>query len=96
MSIFTEMYDLRVFESVYAYKEFLRKLARALEEGWIEEIPVAIKREIPRNERWFREGRSGEAYVLETVECKPPSWRPVEPDELFPSKPITVVSSMKN
>jgi hypothetical protein len=86
MSIFTELYDLRVFESPYAYEEFRRKLARALEKGWIEEIPVAISRRFPRNERWFRENTSGEVYGLEELEGKPSSWRPVEPEELFPSK----------
>jgi len=82
VSIFTEMYDLHVFESSYAYKEFLRKLSRALEEGWIEEIPAAIKREVPRVERWFRDKSSGEAWVLEELEGKPSSWRPVEPGDL--------------
>lgn len=96
MSIFTEIYDLHVFESDYAYKEFLRKLSRALDEGWIEEIPVAIKRKVPRDERWFREELSGEVYVLERLEGKPSSWRPVEPEDLFPSKQITSGSQMKN
>ncbi len=75
MSIFAEMYDLPVFESVYAYREFLLKLARALEEGWIEEIPVATKREVPRDERRFRDKQTGEVYVLERLEGKPSSWR---------------------
>ena len=96
MSIFTEMYDLHAFESRWAYREFLRKLAIALEEGWVEEIPVAIKRVHPRNERWFQEGRSGEVYVLEDSDGKGSSWRPVEPDELFPDKTIAVVSNLKN
>jgi hypothetical protein len=96
MSIFTEMYDLHVFESVHAYKEFHRKLSIALEEGWVEEIPIAIKREHPRNERWFREGRTGEVYALEELEGKPSSWRPVEPEELFPDMSITVVGNLEN
>ena len=96
MSIFTEMYDLRVFESFYAYKEFLRKLSRALDEGWVEEIPVAIQRKVPRDERWFRDKETGEVYILEGLEGKPSSWRPAEPEELFPSSPIGIDSRMKN
>jgi hypothetical protein len=96
MSIFTELYDLRIFESIHAYTEFHRKLSIALEEGWVEEIPVAIKREHPRDERWFREGRSGEVYALEDLEGKPSSWRPVEPEDLFPNKFITPVSNLRN
>jgi hypothetical protein len=87
MSIFTEMYDLHVFESIQAYQEFLRRLSQALEEGWIEEIPVAIKRQVSRNERWFREKSSEEIYVLEDLEGKPSSWRPVEPEDLLRAAP---------
>ena len=97
MSIFTEMHDLRVFESVYAYREFLRKLALALEEGWIEEIPIAVKKPFSERERWFREPHSGEVYCLGPPgEKSSGSWRPVEPESLFPSKVITVVSQTKN
>jgi hypothetical protein len=96
MSIFTEMYDLRRFATVHEYKEFLSKLSLAIEKGWIEEIPVSIKRQVPRDERWFREKSSGEVYLLESLEGKPAYWRPVEPEELFPSTPITVVSHMQN
>jgi hypothetical protein len=96
MSIFTELYDLHAFESMYAYREFRRKLSIALEEGWVEEIPVAIKREYPRNERWFRERRSGEVWVLEDSEEKGSSWRPVEPQDLFPNEHITPVNNLRN
>lgn len=96
MSIFTEMYDLHAFESEWVYREFHRKLAIALEEGWVQEIPVGIKRVHPRSERWFREKRSGEVYVLEDSHEKRSSWRPVEPEDLFPDRPITVVSNLKN
>jgi hypothetical protein len=96
MSMFTEIYDLHVFDSSYAYREFHRKLAHALEQGWVEEIPVAIKRVHPRNERWFRDKESGEVYQLEELEGKPTSWRPVEPEELFPSRSISVGNQKVN
>lgn len=96
MSIFTEIYDLRTFASPYEYKQFLSRLSHALEQGWIEEIPVAIKRPVSINERWFREKESGEVYLLEVLEEKPAYWRPVEPEELFPSMPIADVSRRIN
>ena len=96
MSIFTELYDLHVFESEYAYREFRRKFALALDQGWIEEIPVAIMREVPRNERWFRDKESGEVYALEIAPEKGASWRPVPIEDLFPSRPISVGNDLKN
>lgn len=96
MSIFTELYDLHAFESIHAYQEFLRKLARALEEGWVEEIPVVTMCDVPRNERWFREKYSGEVYSLEELEGKPSSWRPVEPERPLSLKQFSLGSDLKN
>ncbi len=96
MSIFTELYDLHRFASPHEYAEFLRKLSFALEKGWIEEIQVAIKRPVPRDERWFKDRESGEVYLLELLEGKPAYWRPVEPEELFPSRSIITTGRMHN
>lgn len=96
MSIFTEMYDLRVFESIYAYRDLLRKLTCALEEGWIEEIPVVKHWEVQADARWFRDMETREVYALVSVEGKPSSWHPVAPEELFPSSPTAVSRHMTN
>lgn len=85
MSIFREMYDLRVFASKYEYDQFLIKLSVALEKGWIVEIPVTIRRPVATGERWFRDNESNEVYRLGTVDSHAPSWTPVEPEDLFPS-----------
>jgi hypothetical protein len=97
MSVFTEMYDLHVFESIYAYQEFLRKLSHALEQGWIEEIPVAVSKPFSEDERWFKDPNSGEVYCFgPPAEKSSGSWRPVQPEELFPSKPFAATSNTVN
>jgi hypothetical protein len=92
MSIFREMYELRTFQSPADYADVLRMLSQAMERGWVEEVPVTIKRPVAWDERWFREKDTGEVYLLEVP--NPPStgsWRPVEPEELFPG--VVVASS---
>jgi hypothetical protein len=97
LSIFTEMYDLHHFESVRARQEFLRKLSIALEEGWVEEIPVAIKTPFSGGERWFREPRSGEVYCFGPPgEKSTGTWDRVDPQNLFPSKPFATESDTVN
>lgn len=90
MSIFQEMYEPRTFFSPSDYQEVVRMLSQAIERGWVEEIPVAIRRPVPWDEKWFREKETGEVYLLEAP--NPPAtgtWRPVEPDELFPGVPVS-------
>jgi hypothetical protein len=97
MSIFQDMYEPRTFLSRTDYLEVLRMLSQAIERGWVEEIPVSIKRPVAWNERWFREKETGEVYLLEIPD--PPStgtWRAVEPRELFPEAPIGVAGREPN
>ena len=97
MSIFTEMYDLHHFESVRALEEFLRKLSIALDEGWVEEIPVAVKIPFSGGERWFREQQSGEVYCFRPPgEKSTGTWNRVDPQDLFPSMPFATESKAVN
>ena len=97
MSIFREMYQFRSFSIAGDYSGLLRNLAYAIENGLVEEIPVTIKRPYPSDERWFRDKDSGEVYLLD--EPEPPgrgTWRPVEPEELFPPATIAQGSDTVN
>jgi hypothetical protein len=69
MSVFSDMYPLRVIASHRDFQEIERMLSEAMDRGYVRE--VVVSRELPPNhlyshvpERWFLDPESGEAYSL--------------------------------
>jgi hypothetical protein len=82
MSIFEEMYPFRQFNSWRDFDELKRMLAQAIERGFVE-VPVMIRKEVPRTENWYRDKESGDIYAL--IPPEPPargSWEKVDIEDL--------------
>jgi hypothetical protein len=84
MGIFKEMYERRVFNSDWEYKELRRKLSEAISRGYVEQVPVikkanrfALKRE------WYRDKETGEIYCLIEPDAKiRGGWDKVDPQDM--------------
>jgi hypothetical protein len=61
MSVFEEMHPRYSFEPLRDYDKLKRMLSRAIERGFVEEVPVMITRPVPsRAERGYRDKETGE------------------------------------
>jgi hypothetical protein len=83
MSIFEQMYAFRQFDSWRDFDELKRMLSEAISRGFVEEVPVMNKREVPRTENWYRDKETGDIYSL--IPPEPPArggWERVDVEEL--------------
>jgi len=71
MSIFDEMYPYGQFDSWRDFDEVKRMLGEAISHGFVEEVPVMKKREVPRTENWYRDKETGDIYSL--IPPEPPA-----------------------
>jgi hypothetical protein len=96
MSILKDMHQEKAFRSPYDYRELLRMLSEAIQEGLVEEIPNTWKGP-GRFVRWFREKSTGVVYALGEPEGPSAgSWRELEPNDLFPDAIIAPISRLPN
>jgi len=83
MSIFEEIYRYRQFDSRRDFDEAKRMLGQAISRGFVKEVPVMKKREVPRTENWYRDKETRDIYSL--IPPEPPargSWERVDIEEL--------------
>ena len=64
MNVFREMFDNDKFESLREFTELQRMLRQAIERGYVEEVPVTLKREVSQVEHWYRDKETGDIYSL--------------------------------
>jgi hypothetical protein len=82
MNVFREMFDNDKFESPREFTELQRMLRQAIERGYVEEVPVTLKREVSQVERWYRDKETGDIYSLIPPESATRGcWGPVNLDE---------------
>lgn len=82
MNVFQEMFDRSKFESLREFIELQRMLRQAIERGYVEEISVALRREVSQVERWYRDKETGDVYSLVPPEGAARGfWGPVPLDE---------------
>lgn len=87
MNIFQEMFDRTKFESLREFTELQRMLSQATERGYVEEVPVAVKREVSQVERWYKDKETGDVYSLIPPEAAARGyWGPIPLDEYQISK----------
>ena len=70
MSLFRDMYSMRVIHSLYDLHELERMLGQAIERGFAQEIfvsrnPISGQVVSNRLERWFADVESGDIYSLQ-------------------------------
>ena len=83
MGIFKDMYELRLFNSDWEYRELRRMLAEAMERGYVEKIPVMKPHRWVPDEEWYRDKETGEIYSLAAPEEKNRGhWIKVDPEDL--------------
>jgi hypothetical protein len=84
MGIFSDMYQMRCFNSDWEYRELKRMLSEAISRGYVEPIPVMDPHPYCRTEEWYREKETGEIYSLVPPEEKSRGrWTKVEREELI-------------
>ena len=84
MGIFKDMYELRLFDSDWQYRELRRMLAEAIERGYVEKIPVMKPQRWVSDEEWYRDKETGEIYSLVPPEEKNRGqWIRVDPGDLM-------------
>jgi hypothetical protein len=82
MNVFREMFDNDKFESLRDFTELQRMLRQAIERGYVEEVPVTLKREVSQVEHWYRDNETGDIYSLIPPESAARGWwGPVNLDE---------------
>ena len=82
MNVFREMFDHDKFESLRDFTELQRMLRQATERGYVEEVPVTLKREVSQIEHWYKDKETGEIYSLIPPESAARGyWGPVQLDE---------------
>jgi hypothetical protein len=82
MNVFREMFDKNKFESLGEFTELQRMLRQAIERGYVEEVPVTLKREVSQVERWYRDKETGDIYSLIPPESAARGcWEPVNLEE---------------
>lgn len=83
MAIFKEMYEMRLFNSDWEYRELRRMLSEAISRGYVEQIPVMKPHPWVPDEEWYRDKETGEIYSLVPPEEKNRGrWREVDPEDL--------------
>jgi hypothetical protein len=82
MNVFREMFDNDKFESLRDFTELQRMLRQAIERGYVEEVPVTLRREVSQVEHWYRDKETGDIYSLIPPESAARGfWGPVNLDE---------------
>ena len=81
MNVFREMFDNDKFESLRELTELQRMLRQAIERGYVEEVPVTLKREGSQVVQWYRDKETGDIYSLIPPESAAGCWGPVNLDE---------------
>jgi len=83
MGIFKEMYEMRLFNSDWEYRELRRMLTEAMSRGYVERIPVMKPHRWVPDEEWYRDKETGEIYSLVPPEEKNRGhWINVDPEAL--------------
>lgn len=83
MAIFKEMYEMRLFNSDWEYRELRRMLSEAISRGYVEQVPVMKPHPFVPREEWYREKETGEIYSLVPPEEKSRGqWLQVDPGDL--------------
>ena len=83
MGISKEMYEQRVFNSDWEYKEIRRKLSEAISRGYVGQVPVMKPRRFAPDREWYRDKETGEIYSLDAPEEKIRGWWDrVDPQDL--------------
>ncbi len=70
MGIFKEMYEMRLFNTDWEYRELRRMLSESISRGYVERIPVMKPHRFQPSEEWYREKETGEIYSLVPPEVK--------------------------
>jgi hypothetical protein len=82
MNVFQEMFDRSKFESLREFTELQHMLRQATERGYVEEVSVTLKRDVPQSEHWYRDKETGDIYSLIPPEGGARGyWGPVPLDE---------------
>jgi len=74
MGIFREMYEKRVFDSAWEYRELRRMLSEAISRGHVEQVPVMKPHRYSPRREWYRDKETGEIYSLDAPEKKSRGW----------------------
>ena len=83
MGIFKEMYEMRLFNSDWEYRELRRMLNEAVLRGHVERIAVMKPHRLVPNEEWYRDKETGEIYSLVPPQEKNRGrWIKVDPGDL--------------
>jgi hypothetical protein len=82
MTIFKEIYEMRVIGSKGVFKEMKRKLAEAISRGWVEQIAVMKPNKFRPDEEWYRDTETGEIYRLEPPDERTGLWIRVDMEDL--------------
>ncbi len=91
MSIFKQMHEQRIFNTLREYQELKRMLSEAIERGHVEAFPVLKPSRFLPTEQWFRDKETGEIYrLIEPDEVvRQGSWMNVDPSDLVdPNEPV--------
>jgi hypothetical protein len=90
MSIFREMHPTITVNPGHDYLELKRMLSEAIERGYVESVPVMIKRNFANPETWYREIETGIIFALTHPEEERVSgtWMEIEPQELIEGQPL--------
>lgn len=84
MGIFKDMYELRLFNSDWEYRELRRMLAEAIQRGYVEKILVMKPHRWLPDEEWYRDKETGEIYSLAAPEEKNRGhWMKVDSEDLM-------------
>jgi hypothetical protein len=83
MGIFNEMYEMRLFNSDWEYRELKRMLSEAMSRGHVEQVPVMKPHRFLPDEEWYRDKETGEIYSLVPPEEKIRGhWLKIDPEDL--------------
>lgn len=83
MGIFKDMYEKRIFDTEWEYRELRRMLSESISRGYVERIPVMKPHRWVPDEEWYRDKETGEIYSLVPPEEKNRGqWIKVDPEDL--------------
>jgi hypothetical protein len=84
MGTFKEIYEQRVFNSEWEYRELRRKLSEAISRGYVEQVPLIKKpNRFSLKQEWYRDTETGEIYCLIEPDGKIRGrWDKVDPQDI--------------
>ena len=78
------MYEMRLFNSDWEYRELKRMLSEAISRGYVEQIAVMKPHPWVPNEEWYRDRETEEIYSLIPPDEKDRGqWVKVDPEDLI-------------